>query len=113
MTGIKSTSVVFKDNEKAVEPYALFCGEDDRFGTHLEVYPRASGEVYLCGFGGATISQIWQTWIGGLPLRDWRCHIGKKPCLPYLEDAIFGSVLSAGRRLTVGSGPPRINGHLL
>ena len=53
MTGIKSTSVVFKDNTRDVEPFALFCGEDDRFGTHLEVYPRNSGEVYLCGIGGS------------------------------------------------------------
>lgn len=52
MTGIKSTSIVFKSTEP-VEPYALFCGEDHRFGTHLEVYPRASGEVYLCGIGGS------------------------------------------------------------
>lgn len=52
MTGIKSTSVVFKD-ESAVEPFALFCGEDDRHGTHLEVYPRNSGEIYLCGIGGS------------------------------------------------------------
>jgi len=36
-----------------VEPFALFCGEDSRFGTHLEVYPRNSGEVYLCGIGGS------------------------------------------------------------
>lgn len=53
MTGIKSTSIVFKDSKNEVEPYALFCGEDDRFGTHLEVYPRNSGEVYLCGIGGS------------------------------------------------------------
>jgi len=53
MTGIKSTSIVFKDDVNAVEPFALFCGEDDRYGTHLEVYPRASGEVYLCGIGGS------------------------------------------------------------
>lgn len=52
MTGVKSTSVVFKSDEP-VEPYALFCGEDNRFGTHLEVYPRNSGEVYLCGIGGS------------------------------------------------------------
>lgn len=37
MTGIKSTSVVFRDDTTAVEPFALFCGEDNRFGTHLEV----------------------------------------------------------------------------
>jgi len=53
MTGIKSTSIVFKDTTADVEPFALFCGEDDRFGTHLEVYPRNSGEVYLCGIGGS------------------------------------------------------------
>lgn len=52
ITGIKSTSIVFK-SQQAVEPYALFCGEDDRFGTHLEVYPRTSGEVYMCGVGGS------------------------------------------------------------
>lgn len=52
MTGVKSTSIVFK-SDTPVEPYALFCGEDDRFGTHLEVYPRNSGEVYLCGIGGS------------------------------------------------------------
>ena len=53
MTGIKSTSIVFKDASREVEPFALFCGEDSRFGTHLEVYPRNSGEVYLCGIGGS------------------------------------------------------------
>jgi len=30
----------------------LFCGEDEN-GCHLEVYPRSSGEVYLCGIGGS------------------------------------------------------------
>ena len=54
MPGIKSTSIVFKaDAGTPVEPFALFCGEDDRYGTHLEVYPRNSGEVYLCGIGGS------------------------------------------------------------
>jgi len=53
MTGIKSTSIVFKDTSREVEPFALFCGEDHRYGTHLEVYPRNSGEVYLCGIGGS------------------------------------------------------------
>lgn len=52
MTGIKSTSVVFK-SDGPISPFALFCGEDDRFGTHLEVYPRNTGEVYLCGVGGS------------------------------------------------------------
>jgi hypothetical protein len=36
ITGIKSTSIVYRTPEP-VEPFALFCGEDDRFGTHLEV----------------------------------------------------------------------------
>ena len=85
ITGIKSTSVVFRAAAgAAVEPFALFCGEDDEHGTHLEVwracgegeqcqlacfplfrvifllfllgaqvYPRSSGEVYLCGIGGS------------------------------------------------------------
>ena len=57
MTGIKSTSIVFKDTSAEVEPFALLCGEDDRFGTHLEVYPRNSGEVYLCGIGGSEYPQ--------------------------------------------------------
>ena len=51
ITGIKSTSIVFTGTE--VEPFALFCGEDDRFNTHLEVYPRTSGSVYVCGVGGS------------------------------------------------------------
>ena len=61
MEGIKSTSIVWKPpvDEKgntkidAVEATALFCGEDDRFGTHLEVYPRPDGTVYICGIGGS------------------------------------------------------------
>jgi hypothetical protein len=73
MVGVKSTSLVFRptaadarrvadgitgevtgdapagapdgDGEgvHVVEPYALFCGEDERYGTHLEVYPRPNG----------------------------------------------------------------------
>lgn len=58
MEGIKSTSVVFRNafasaTEGFPQPTALFCGEDDRFGTHLEVYPRPDGTVYLCGIGGS------------------------------------------------------------
>jgi glycine/D-amino acid oxidase-like deaminating enzyme len=52
ITGIKSTSIVFK-SDADIAPFALFCSEDDRFSTHLEVYPRTSGEVYLCGVGGS------------------------------------------------------------
>lgn len=61
MEGVKSTSIVWKPpvdddgNSKidAVEATALFCGEDDRFGTHLEVYPRPDGTIYICGIGGS------------------------------------------------------------
>ncbi|CAM9119458.1 unnamed protein product [Ascophyllum nodosum] len=53
MQGIKSTSIVFAGSEAvARDPYALFCAED-RNGCHLEVYPRPTGEVYLCGLGGS------------------------------------------------------------
>ena len=34
-------------------PFALFCNDDPRFNTHLEVYPRPNGEVYICGCGGS------------------------------------------------------------
>ena len=55
LEGIKSTSIVYEGQEAAAntEPFALFCAEDPRFGTHMEVYPRASGEVYCCGLGGS------------------------------------------------------------
>jgi len=61
MEGVKSTSIVWKPpvdedgNAKfdAVDATALFCGEDDRFGTHLEVYPRPDGTIYICGIGGS------------------------------------------------------------
>lgn len=38
MEGIKSTSIVWKkpDDVDAVDATALFCGEDDRYGTHCE-----------------------------------------------------------------------------
>lgn len=48
ITGIKSTSVVYKatvETRADTEPYALFCDEYSKFDTHLEVYPRKSGEV--------------------------------------------------------------------
>lgn len=34
MEGIKSTSIVWKNSGKEVDAAALFCGEDNRFGTH-------------------------------------------------------------------------------
>lgn len=51
MQGVRSTSIVFR-TDSPVDPYALFCGEDAN-GCHLEVYPRASNEVYMCGIGGS------------------------------------------------------------
>lgn len=55
MEGVKSTSIVWKKPEETneVDATALFCGEDNRFGTHLEVYPRPDGSIYLCGIGGS------------------------------------------------------------
>ena len=53
MTGIRSTSVMYEASEAVMrEPAALFCGEDEN-GCHLEVYPRSTGEVYICGIGGS------------------------------------------------------------
>jgi hypothetical protein len=54
ITGIKSTSVVYERAESSeaslaeLEPFALFCEEYEKYNTHLEVYPRKSGEVYVC-----------------------------------------------------------------
>ena len=54
MEGIKSTSVVWPSREATKsEGVALFCGEDDRYGTHIEVYPRPDGTIYCCGVGGS------------------------------------------------------------
>lgn len=54
MEGIKSTSIVWKEPEDtSVDATALFCGENDKFGTHLEVYPRPDGTMYICGIGGS------------------------------------------------------------
>jgi glycine/D-amino acid oxidase-like deaminating enzyme len=55
MEGVKSTSIVWEppSDGSSVDATALFCGEDSRYGTHLEVYPRPDGTVYLCGIGGS------------------------------------------------------------
>ena len=53
MEGVKSTSIVWKKGDDHVDATALFCGEDPRFGTHLEVYPRPDGTIYICGIGGS------------------------------------------------------------
>jgi glycine/D-amino acid oxidase-like deaminating enzyme len=53
MEGIKSTSLVYANNELVrQEPVACFCAEDE-FSCHLELYPRPNGDVYICGCGGS------------------------------------------------------------
>ena len=53
MTGIKSTSIVYENNQAVQnEPFAAFCDEDSN-GCHLELYPRADGSIYICGCGGS------------------------------------------------------------
>lgn len=47
-----------KPEGEEVDATALFCGEDDRFGTHLEVYPRPNGEIYICGIGKSIGSNL-------------------------------------------------------
>jgi len=54
MEGVKSSSIVWKPPaDGQVDATALFCGEDHRFDTHLEVYPRPDGSIYICGIGGS------------------------------------------------------------
>ena len=54
MEGIKSSSIVLNHPPGSMQkPFALFCGEDDRFNTHLEIYPRPDGSIYMCGLGGS------------------------------------------------------------
>lgn len=55
MEGIKSTSIVWaKPTDTAVvDATALFCGENHEYGTHLEVFPRPDGTIYICGVGGS------------------------------------------------------------
>ena len=63
MDGIKSTSLVYNQMpEMKTEPFACFC-DDDKYGCHLELYPRPSGELYICGIGGSD-------YVSGDRLRD-------------------------------------------
>lgn len=53
LTGIKSTSIVYKSvSELKSEPFACFCNEDVN-GCHLEMYTRLGDEMYVCGCGGS------------------------------------------------------------
>jgi len=52
MTGILSTSLLFRLPEPVEPPCALFCAEDE-YGCHLEVNPRVDSTVYICGCGGS------------------------------------------------------------
>jgi glycine/D-amino acid oxidase-like deaminating enzyme len=53
MEGIKSTSVTFPARETANDAVALFCNEDSRFNTHLEVYVRAKrAPILTCNDAG-------------------------------------------------------------
>lgn len=92
MTGIKSTSIVFKRDDVKVEPFALFCGEDDRFGTHLEVYPRNNGEVYICGVGGSE-------YVDGSELRAGRFPPGEVHADPKRVQAATASFSEMSKRL--------------
>ena len=54
--GIRSTSFVLELRGEArqqleSDPWACFCSEKD--GTHLELYPRNDGTLYVCGCGGS------------------------------------------------------------
>ena len=62
MEGIRSSSIVLynqqeeEDNVASNEeqqPYAIFCNEDERTNTHLEIYPRPDHSIYMCGLGGS------------------------------------------------------------
>ncbi|KAA8491644.1 putative oxidoreductase [Porphyridium purpureum] len=65
LEGILSTSLVFERKQKVLdEPFAVFCGED-RNGCHLELYPRANGDLYVCGMGGSEILDIHRVVPGG------------------------------------------------
>jgi glycine/D-amino acid oxidase-like deaminating enzyme len=116
ITGIKSTSIVFKSKSaaEAVEPFALFCGEDDRFGTHLEVYPRSSGEVYLCG----SESFVPSLHVAMRALSPHRMPLRHSPSFPlsplyrlfFLRSLLIGSVGGSEyvtpERLRAGEFPP-------
>ncbi len=57
MEGIKSTAIIFGPgsrmaDELSSEPMAVFC-EESVHGTHLELFSRRDGSIYICGCGGS------------------------------------------------------------
>jgi len=55
LEGIRSSSALWRGDGAALgAPASLFCAEDAR-GCHLEVHPRANGDLYVCGCGGSSV----------------------------------------------------------
>ncbi len=105
LEGIKSASVVYTGaplrQAVSAQPFALFCGEDARYGTHLEVYPRPNGEVYICGIGGSD-------YVSGARLRpggdtESQERVGPDPKRVAAAQAAF-----AGISRTAGGGAPDV-----
>ena len=78
MEGIKSTSIVWKqpDSISSVDATALFCGENNRFGTHCKncecIYEKhccseANNEFTLCGSFRAILKCVFRDLSGGVP----------------------------------------------
>ena len=100
MTGVKSVSIVY-DASSAVakEPAALFCAEDAN-GCHLEVYPRSTGEVYVCGCGGSEYVDESRLLPGGDLDRAERVS-------PDASRVAAASASFAGLSASVGAGGPK------
>ena len=100
MTGVKSVSIEY-DASSAVakEPAALFCAEDAN-GCHLEVYPRSTGEVYICGCGGSEYVDESRLLPGGDLDRAER--VSPDPSRVAAASASF-----AGLSASVGAGGPK------
>ena len=100
MTGVKSVSIEY-DASAAVakEPAALFCAEDAN-GCHLEVYPRSTGEVYICGCGGSEYVDESRLLPGGDLDRAER--VSPDPSRVAAASASF-----AGLSASVGAGGPK------
>ncbi len=54
--GVKSTSFAFHEVETLkddTQAFAVFSEEHEKYHTHLELYPRPNGDLYVCGCGGS------------------------------------------------------------